>query len=76
LIFGAVAEGPRRSCVISKTPPAEVLLVTSRETKRWIIPKGWPIKIDVRRDDVERDYIARRRLGTDIPEFAGRSLTK
>src|SRR5258708_16445379 len=22
----------------------EVLLVTSRETKRWIIPKGWPIK--------------------------------
>jgi len=24
--------------------PLEVLLVTSRETKRWIIPKGWPIK--------------------------------
>jgi 8-oxo-dGTP pyrophosphatase MutT (NUDIX family) len=22
----------------------EVLLVTSRETKRWVIPKGWPIK--------------------------------
>ena len=22
----------------------EVLLVTSRETKRWIIPKGWPMK--------------------------------
>lgn len=22
----------------------EVLLVTSRETKRWLIPKGWPIK--------------------------------
>ena len=22
----------------------EVLLVTSRRTKRWIIPKGWPIK--------------------------------
>jgi len=22
----------------------EVLLVTSRATKRWIIPKGWPIK--------------------------------
>jgi 8-oxo-dGTP pyrophosphatase MutT (NUDIX family) len=21
----------------------EVLLITSRETKRWIIPKGWPI---------------------------------
>ena len=22
----------------------EVLLVTSRETKRWLIPKGWPIR--------------------------------
>jgi len=22
----------------------EILLVTSRETQRWIIPKGWPIK--------------------------------
>lgn len=22
----------------------EVLLVTSRETRRWVIPKGWPIK--------------------------------
>ena len=28
------------------TPGAalEILLVTSRESKRWIIPKGWPIK--------------------------------
>ena len=28
------------------TPAAalEILLVTSRESKRWIIPKGWPIK--------------------------------
>jgi 8-oxo-dGTP pyrophosphatase MutT (NUDIX family) len=23
---------------------AEVLLVTSRDTRRWIIPKGWPMK--------------------------------
>jgi len=22
----------------------EVLIVTSRETRRWVIPKGWPIK--------------------------------
>jgi predicted NUDIX family NTP pyrophosphohydrolase len=22
----------------------EILLVTSRETKRWVIPKGWPIE--------------------------------
>ena len=27
----------------SKVRGVEVLLVTSRETKRWIIPKGWPI---------------------------------
>ena len=27
----------------SKAGGVEVLLVTSRETKRWIIPKGWPI---------------------------------
>src|SRR5258708_7732746 len=28
------------------TPEAslEILLVTTRQTKRWIIPKGWPIK--------------------------------
>lgn len=24
--------------------PFSVLLVTSRETRRWVIPKGWPIK--------------------------------
>lgn len=23
--------------------PLEVLLITSRETKRWVIPKGWPM---------------------------------
>jgi len=28
----------------SKLAGVEVLLVTSRETKRWIIPKGWPIR--------------------------------
>ena len=22
----------------------DVLLITSRETKRWVIPKGWPMK--------------------------------
>ncbi|MDB5594271.1 MAG: hydrolase [Hyphomicrobiales bacterium] len=25
-------------------PHPEVLLVSSRETKRWVIPKGWPMK--------------------------------
>ncbi|HTU52769.1 MAG TPA: NUDIX hydrolase [Acetobacteraceae bacterium] len=28
----------------SKAAGLEVLLVTSRQTKRWIIPKGWPIR--------------------------------
>jgi 8-oxo-dGTP pyrophosphatase MutT (NUDIX family) len=28
----------------SKGHPAEFMLVTSRETRRWIIPKGWPKK--------------------------------
>ena len=23
---------------------AEVMLITSRETRRWVIPKGWPMK--------------------------------
>lgn len=29
-----------------RTPAGEieVLLITSRETRRWVIPKGWPIK--------------------------------
>lgn len=27
-----------------RTAGTEVLLVTSRQTGRWIIPKGWPIK--------------------------------
>lgn len=26
------------------SPRLEVLLVTSRETKRWVTPKGWPMK--------------------------------
>lgn len=30
-------------CYRGKGPDMEVLLVTSRDTGRWIIPKGWPI---------------------------------
>jgi 8-oxo-dGTP pyrophosphatase MutT (NUDIX family) len=29
---------------IAKTGSLELLLVTTRQTKRWIIPKGWPVK--------------------------------
>jgi 8-oxo-dGTP pyrophosphatase MutT (NUDIX family) len=28
----------------SEAGELEVLLITSRETRRWVIPKGWPIK--------------------------------
>jgi 8-oxo-dGTP pyrophosphatase MutT (NUDIX family) len=28
----------------TKTGGPEILLVTTRKTKRWMIPKGWPIK--------------------------------
>lgn len=27
-----------------RSPRIEILLVTSRETKRWVTPKGWPMK--------------------------------
>lgn len=27
-----------------RTAGLEILLVTSRETRRWVIPKGWPMK--------------------------------
>lgn len=29
---------------ITKTGSVELFLVTTRQTKRWIIPKGWPVK--------------------------------
>lgn len=28
----------------SATGQVEILLISSRETRRWVIPKGWPIK--------------------------------
>ncbi len=30
-------------CTRDTSPGGDVLLITSRDTKRWIIPKGWPI---------------------------------
>jgi len=29
---------------LAETNSLEILLVTTRQTRRWIIPKGWPIK--------------------------------
>ena len=31
-------------CRIGANGRPEVLLLTSRKTRRWVIPKGWPIK--------------------------------
>jgi 8-oxo-dGTP pyrophosphatase MutT (NUDIX family) len=27
-----------------RKPSVEILLISSRETKRWVLPKGWPMK--------------------------------
>jgi 8-oxo-dGTP pyrophosphatase MutT (NUDIX family) len=40
---------PRKQCAalpfrIDDAGRIEVMLVTSRETRRWVIPKGWPIR--------------------------------
>jgi len=42
-----------------------VLLVTSRETKRWIIPKGWPMK-------GRKDYEAAAQEAVEEAGVAGR----
>jgi hypothetical protein len=31
-------------CRIAEDGSRQVMLVTSRETYRWVIPKGWPIE--------------------------------
>ena len=31
-------------CLIATSGRLEVMLLTSGETRRWVIPKGWPIK--------------------------------
>ncbi|MBB3545347.1 NUDIX hydrolase [Rhizobium sp. BK399] len=31
-------------CLRTMSDGPEVLLITTRETKRWMIPKGWPIR--------------------------------
>ncbi|MBR9650981.1 NUDIX hydrolase [Thalassovita aquimarina] len=39
-----LAEQVAALCVRGKGKAKEVLLITSRGTGRWIIPKGWPMK--------------------------------
>lgn len=49
--MGGVSEQMRRRLQYAAVPyrrrddgRIEVMLVTSRETKRWVVPKGWPIR--------------------------------
>jgi 8-oxo-dGTP pyrophosphatase MutT (NUDIX family) len=45
---GGKAGGKRRQVAAlpwrGQGPALEILLVSSRETRRWVIPKGWPMK--------------------------------
>jgi 8-oxo-dGTP pyrophosphatase MutT (NUDIX family) len=44
---------PRAQCgalAYRRSPGLEILLVTSRETGRWVIPKGWTMKSKTRRE--------------------------
>ncbi len=43
----------------------EVLLITSRETRRWVIPKGWPMKD-------RKDYQAAAREALEEAGISGR----
>jgi len=43
----------------------EVMLITSRETKRWVIPKGWPMKGKTPREAAVQE--AHEEAGIDGP---------
>ncbi|MEO1550454.1 MAG: NUDIX hydrolase [Pseudomonadota bacterium] len=55
--------GPRKGsflqvaalCYRGAGPDLRVLLVTSRQTKRWIVPKGWPMKRMSKREAALRE---------------------
>jgi 8-oxo-dGTP pyrophosphatase MutT (NUDIX family) len=47
----------------------EILLITSRTTKRWIIPKGWPM-------DGRADYNAAKREAFEEAGVEGRITTR
>lgn len=47
-MLGPLLRRPKRLqvaalCYTQVGPRKKVLLITSRDTKRWIVPKGWPI---------------------------------
>lgn len=55
--------------------PMEILLVTSRTTKRWIVPKGWPIKGLTAPEAAAREAFEEAGVvGRIVPEPAGRYI--
>ena len=46
----------------------EVLLITSRDTGRWVIPKGWPMRGKKSHAVAEREVLARLRAA--LPDAA------
>lgn len=56
-MFGIGEDGPRSQygalCWRMHRGRVEVLLITSRDTGRWVIPKGWPMQ-DKRPDEAAR----------------------
>ncbi|WP_210207707.1 NUDIX hydrolase [Rhodoplanes elegans] len=57
-----LAETPKRPLQYAAVPyrrtaegETEVLLLTSRETRRWVIPKGWPIRGKKPHDSAARE---------------------
>lgn len=57
-----LAETPKRKLQYAAVPyrrtaegETEVLLLTSRETRRWVIPKGWPIRGKKPHDSAARE---------------------
>ena len=58
--FDVTCAGARRTqygalCWHNDDGRVEVLLVTSRETGRWVIPKGWPVEGQAPAEDAARE---------------------
>ena len=51
---------------LSSTSGTEVMLVTSLDTKRWIIPKGWPMKRRTPRASAAREALEEAGVVGDI----------
>ena len=55
IMSGSAAEQFGALCVRTGTDGLDVLLITTRETRRWSIPKGWPIRGLSSHEVVERE---------------------